>query len=468
MGKRGLLGIIWYIVGIVLLVLIIATWVFYAGGLLWFKLNTYRKIGTIGSLFGYISLYLFVLTTFVAVRLSLLERAYGLNNLIRFHRKVGPFVVICVIVHAILKIWAYSLSTGETWSWDFAFQFFPYTWDLKENAFILARWALLIMITSVAVAQVGRIILPFRFWKSLHLAMYWVVAAGFLHAIAVSSTIQTFPVLGMWAILAALWTSAAGYRLNYLKVRTKNQRWILESVQYETYDTHTCRFIRRGDPGSFSSWAPGQFALFRMKSKLWGWSEPHPFTLSCIPGEGVICCTVKGVGNFSKRLRTAHPGTEFLCEGPYGVFTPDFTKEKKLVFIAGGIGVTPFLSMIRYAVHNNLPVTIDLIWGNKAKRDIIAYSELSRYVKKFPGLRVVHVLSEQKITEKLLEETSSDGFFWEQGFVSGAILKKYVDPDGASFYLCGPAPMQRFVLKELNEVFGVSRRRVKRELFLLF
>ena len=464
---RKLLRILWFIVALSFFLLIVGGWVKVNGGLLLHG-SLAEKVGALGNLFGFFALYIFVVLTIMGTRFFILERAFGLDRLIRIHKKIAPLAIILVFVHVICRVFVFAKSKGMSWDWDFAFQFFPYSWDITENALVFARWAVLALVFASVIAQAGRVFVPFRMWKPTHSLLYCAAAIGFAHSIIVGHDVRFFPLVLVWFILFLPWLGLVSYRLRYLMARASNHVWVLEGVDYETHDTHTCRFFRRGDEDFLKKWSPGQFALFRMKSKLWGWTEPHPFTLSCVPEPEKICCTVKGVGNFSKKLRTAKPGTRFLCEGPYGIFTPDFEREKNLIFIAGGIGITPFLSIIRYIFKNNLDVDVTLIWGNKAKKDIVAYSELSRYAKSSDRLKVVHVLSEQKITEKLLEETSKDGFLWEQGYVSGQLLKKYINPEGATYYLCGPPPMQRFILSELRDAFGVSSRKVRRELFILY
>ncbi|SFM75844.1 Predicted ferric reductase [Thermodesulforhabdus norvegica] len=464
------LRFLWCILAFLLFVIVVVAWgVEYVPGFL--KAPWGNKLGGVGNLFGLLALYTAVIMTVIGVRLPLVERAFGLDRLIRFHTALGPLVLLFAIIHVIFRTLSFSASIGEKWSWDFLFQFFPYSWAISENALVAARWGLLVILLSVTAAKVARLsrgFIPFRIWKPLHSMIYYGIFTAFGHSLILASDVKRFPLLVPWAGLALVWGGCCVYRLNYLLQRSRNFRWFLEGVDYETHDVHTCRFIRPEGQGSFARRRPGQFMIIRMKSRLWGWSDPHPFTISCPPGSDSLCCTVKGVGSFSKKLRTCRPGTVFLCEGPYGIFTPDFEREKNLVFIAGGIGITPFLSMMRYVRDNSIPVSVTLIWGNRAKKDIVAYSELSRFVKSSDRFRVVHVLSEQKITDKMREETAEDGFFWEQGLVTGSVLKKYVNPDNASFYVCGPAPMQKMVMREIRQVFKVPPGKIRRELFVFY
>ena len=157
-----------------------------------------------------------------------------------------------------------------------------------------------------------------------------------------------------------------------------------------------------------------------------------------------------------------------LCEGPYGVFCPDGEKEKNLVLIAGGVGVTPFLSSIRHILRAVPDARITLLWNNRTRADVFADEEL-RGLTEHKWLRVVHVLSREEAKEEAAERPPSGetfpGVFTEHGHVTAGILERHVNPEGACFYLCGPPKMQRFVLGELRTAFGVRASQVQRELF---
>ncbi|MEJ5301293.1 MAG: ferric reductase-like transmembrane domain-containing protein [Thermodesulforhabdaceae bacterium] len=465
-GSR-LLRWIWILIWLSLLGFFCALWIFSVKDRLLTE-DWIDKLADVGNLFGIIAIYLMVFMMSFGVRLPIIEKPFGLDSLIRFHKKFGPIVVFFVLVHVGLKVLKYSQLVGGRLEdvWDFVVQFYPYSWNLMDNALVIARWTVLILLFAVLAAKAGQYFLPFKLWKPVHAMLYLVIPAALLHSIAISRDIRVFPMTIGWAVLGISWVVLFGYRLSYIATRKAQCRWFLESVKEETHDTNTYTFVRHEGPGRFGNWLPGQFAIFRYDTGFLGWSEPHPFTLSSAPDEGKISCTVKAVGSFTRNLRTVAPGTPFLCEGPYGVFTPNFKKDAHLICIAGGVGVTPFLSIIRHIAKKSLPVKVTLIWGNKSKADIIAYEELSQLVKSSSWLTIVHVLSEQRITDELLGEVKDDGFFWEEGFVRGVIFEKYItDLRGTQFFLCGPPPMQRFVLDELKRTLKIPSRKVKREFF---
>ena len=105
-------------------------------------------------------------------------------------------------------------------------------------------------------------------------------------------------------------------------------------------------------------------------------------------------------------------------------------------------------------------VTVSLIWANKTLSDIFARDELAAMAASIP-LRVLHVVSRKD------PPVESDGnrILFRRGHIDAGMLREFIDPRHAAFYLCGPLNMQRHVLGELKKAFGLQARDVHRELF---
>ena len=98
--------------------------------------------------------------------------------------------------------------------------------------------------------------------------------------------------------------------------------------------------------GEMLNFKPGQFAFVEIQGKEW--SEPHPFTISSAPNEDRLRLTMKVLGDWTRKVREElHPGGEVIVRGPYGRFDASTAECRKQVWIAGGIGLTPFLSKLR-------------------------------------------------------------------------------------------------------------------------
>ncbi len=204
---------------------------------------------------------------------------------------------------------------------------------------------------------------------------------------------------------------------------------------------------------------PGQFASIRVMGDS-GWSEPHPFTISCQPCSKRMQFTIKHVDDFTAHIRELKPGTEIKCTGPLGVFCKDIGKKENIVMIAGGVGITPFLSVLRAFREQKAENDILLFWANKTLDDAFARKELEEMARQL-NLRVVHVLSR----EEPPVSRPADGINFEPGHIDKELIQRYVTSSTASFYLCGPPAMQEAIVAALQSS-GVSSDSIQKEAFV--
>ena len=399
----------------------------------------------------------FVVLMALGTRFPWIERLFGLDRMFRFHKGLARWVVGLFVAHGLLRTLFFSLDHGHSWTWSYLFYFGTGDWGL-----LVGHLAFYLIFAAAGFALLGqRRGFPFRIWKSGHLLIYLVVILGFVHAVKKGwDDIVTFPTNGVFAVLAGAALALLFYRGIYRLRRDRRFTWRVERLEPETHDTTSLVTARRDDPGPFAGRRAGQFSVIRIKQRR-GWGEPHPFTISCEPEAPALRFTIKAVGRFSAAVPSLMPSTPVLCEGPYGIFYPDFAREKRLIMIAGGVGVTPFLSHLRHAGLTAPDIQATLIWANKTKHDIIAGDELHALTGRM-ALKIVHVLSRNP--DGLPEGT--DRVVYEQGHIDVEILRRHIDEPAASFfYLCGPSGMQQAVLGHLHAAFGIPRGQVKRELF---
>ena len=148
------------------------------------------------------------------------------------------------------------------------------------------------------------------------------------------------------------------------------------------------------------------------------------------------------------------PGIAVEASGPEGQFYYERLRDcKHIAGIAGGSGITPFVSMARQFQKDGFPVSFTLFYGCNCKSDILFKEELDAIERSADGkFKAVYVLCKE--TDACAEE----------GFVTAELVKKYVDPDKCSFFICGPQAMYEFVAKEL-EGFALPQKQVRREVF---
>lgn len=237
-------------------------------------------------------------------------------------------------------------------------------------------------------------------------------------------------------------------------------------VEKENDDT-TSIFFSGPHMERFKNRKPGQFASIRIY-KDGAWSEPHPFTLSSSPSDETLRMTIKKSGEFTSSIPDIEPGTPIQCSGPYGQFCKDIATNKEVVMIAGGVGITPFLSVLRQFRETAADNEVTLFWANKTPADAFAAKELEEFTRHLK-LSVVHVYSrvapEGQTAAPVFTDNRPGKISHEYGRLNQAIFLRHLTSPDASFYLCGPPAMQQTVLEELSR-YGVDPGKVDKEAFV--
>jgi ferredoxin-NADP reductase len=181
----------------------------------------------------------------------------------------------------------------------------------------------------------------------------------------------------------------------------------------------------------------------------------RPYSISCSPKwakEGKYAITVKRAG-FASDWILSHwiEGTRVTISGPEGSFYYEPLRDAPhVVGIAGGCGITPFLSMA-YAIRDGLEdFRLTLIYGSRTNKGILFKQELDEIAKDCPKVKIVHVISDEE----------AEGC--EQGFITAELIKKHAGNAPCSVYLCGPEAMYAFVEKELAKL-AIEKKHIRRE-----
>lgn len=209
--------------------------------------------------------------------------------------------------------------------------------------------------------------------------------------------------------------------------------------------------FRRLDAGAFPFFRAGQYVS--LQGRVGESLVSRPYSIVSSPRqaqENKLALGVADAGFFSGWLnREARPGDRFRMTEPSGEFHYETLRDgRQIVCIAGGAGITPFLSMARSMAEGDEPYQMLLFYGARTEAQLAFRAELDALAEK--GLRVVYVLS---------DETKA-GF--EHGFVTAELLEKYVDIRTSSFFLCGPQAMYDFLDAQLAP-YGLPRKAVHRD-----
>ncbi len=212
---------------------------------------------------------------------------------------------------------------------------------------------------------------------------------------------------------------------------------------------------------SFNHRKAGQFASIRIM-KMDGYSEPHSFSLSGAPEESDLRLTIKNVGKFTSLIPDLKPGTSLICKGPFGAFCKDIDIKPSVVLMAGGVGIAPFLSVLRHFRNIKAGNKVVLFWVNKSMEDVFSSDEIDAMTNEL-SLKVIYCLSREDDIQKYSRGNYPE-VFYEKGRLSSDVLVKYGITNSATFYLCGPVPMMESALMELSKL-DVDAAAVQQERF---
>lgn len=201
---------------------------------------------------------------------------------------------------------------------------------------------------------------------------------------------------------------------------------------------------------------PGQYFYFTLPSLKY----PDPrgttrhFTLSSSPSEGEILkltTRMREESGFKKSLDELPMGTEIDGEGPNGTFMLEENDPNPEIFIAGGIGITPFRSIIRYITDKGLSNQIYLVFADSNEKDFAFKDELTEIVKGHPNIHVEFFVTSK---QGHLDETK----------LTQLVTKWGLDSSKATWWLCGPPPMVD-ALEDIMSKLQIPQGKVKVEKF---
>jgi predicted ferric reductase len=392
-----------------------------------------RQLAWLLGVLGFVVLFFqFVLSS----RVRLLEADVGLDRMIHLHRLTGVVGLSLIVLHA-LSVGVYELVQ---------LGYLQLSLLKASGSFAL----LVIIVVAGAALFYKRIGWRYETWKRIHWASYIVFPVAFIHIYVLSNRIITSKtyVTAYWWVLLGIYAAIVIYKVA-LAIYVRKHPYSVSSAVPASHDVTTVTF-----DGPALEHEPGQFMLVSVRVN--GHLEPsHPYTIASSPTAPNPQISAKAIGDFSSSLRNVKPGSRAYIEGPYGVFSFLNHDAPSIVFVSGGIGITPFMSQLRFMRDKGLERKVRLIWGNKTEADICFREELDAMKGQLSDFDVVHVMSHQ------------DDWPGEKGFITDEIITRYVDDiDSAMFFVCGPPVMMSKVIPMLEST-GVPKDRIVYERFAL-
>jgi len=270
-------------------------------------------------------------------------------------------------------------------------------------------------------------------WKKLHRFIGIFFITGFIHSLTING-LSAFIAINWVQIFFIIGTASYLYTEVFGQFFKKYIPYTVEAVNHPNGSTTEVVLRARKDP--IQKQRAGQFLFVRFpQNKML--DESHPFTISSAPAprEDVLRVTIKASGDFTRHLfENLKTGMDAVIEGAYGMF--DYkTGGQKQIWVAGGIGVTPFLSFIR-DMGGNLAQDVDFYYTVRHRDEAIFVDEIEAAAKQNPRLKA------------RIRYSSTDGSLTVDEIVKNA----GGNISGHHVYMCGPLPMVQAFEKKFLEV----------------
>ena len=360
-----------------------------------------------GEIIGSVNIVLMACALFLATRPKWAEQYFGgLDKMYVTHRRVATTAFLLIFVHVL------TVPISAQW--------------VLGN--YLAATAFTGIVSIVLVSLAPRIAYlnkltggTYEGWKNLkkYIGIFFIIA--FIHALTIKNPLHAFIAINWVQIFFIIGAVSYLYTEIFGRFFKKYVPYTVSAVNHP--NNSTTEITLRAKKDSIPTQRAGQFLFVRFPGDR-TLNESHPFTISSAPHEDVLRVTVKASGDFTRALfAQLKPGMDAVVEGAYGLF--DYkTGGQKQIWLAGGIGLTPFLSFIR-ALDGNLRHDIDLYYTVRHKEEALFVDELEAGAKKNPRLKV-HI-----------RYSATDGSLNIDdivGIAGGSVTGHHV-------YMCGPLPM---------------------------
>jgi glycine betaine catabolism B len=258
---------------------------------------------------------------------------------------------------------------------------------------------------------------------------------------------------------------------------------LLEKQKVEGTDIMSFKFAKLNEEGQQQQqgqngkkqleYSAGQFAFFDIGGV---YNDPEGpirhFTITSSPTEDFIMISTRIRDTpYKIRLSSLEEHTTIVkVRGPEGKFTLHEDSSKSAVFLSGGIGVTPFRSMIKYATDKQLPVKIIMFDSNRNQNNILYKKEFDECTNMNKNLKVVYSVTEEEGGEEQPAQTSSPSIAWngERGRIDKAMLTRYLsdnDIKDSIFYICGPPGMVKAMQNLIQIELQIQKENIKIEEF---
>jgi len=384
-----------------------------------------HKLGQIAALVG---MTMFALTFILSTRLKIIEELFGgLDKVYLAHCVLGGTALILILFHPILLVLKFIPSNiplaaeyllpGGYWSINFG---------------AIALLGLIGLIFATLYANI-----KYNKWKFSHKFLGAVFALAVLHIFLVrgeASRDFIFEGYYIYALVVSL-IGLGGFIYSSLIKRSirKETKYHVDSI-VKKKDVHEITFSPEESPLKYKA---GQFIFVKFHNRKLT-NEAHPFSIASKSNAPKIKIFVKELGDFTQNLHHLRIGDKVSIEGPYGKFNKD-EEDYDQIWIAGGIGITPFIGMAEDFSTKKTNHRVELYYSSRDENDFIELNKFKEIEGENKHFKLIPWITRERghlDVKKIIEK-------------SGSLKNKKI-------YLCGPVEFKKSIKKELiaNKVSG--------------
>lgn len=414
----------------------------------------YDVFANLGRLVGIIGFILYSVNMLLSIRQRWLENFFGgLNRVYIAHHITGGIALAFLLFHPVFLA-IRNIQLGTLTSLQFAaksllpkgFDFSGYFLGVLDNvaldAGIIAFWGMVVLLMITFFVR-----LPYRMWLFTHKFLGVAFLFAGIHVLFISSDVKRTPLLfwymAVWLIIGL---ATFTYRTLLGNIFVRRAPYKVEKVYVVAGNTIAVEMAPMEKPIDF---IPGQFVFIRF---LWSTKdgiirEAHPFSIASAPGEKTLRLYMKALGDYTEGLKRLEAGTVAEIEGAFGKFSYTNYGNTPQVWIGGGIGITPFLSMAR-SFRPDSP-QVDMFYSVVKKEELVDQSALTEFLP--------HHYPHFKYHTYIAEE--------QPGYLTAKYIQEQVGSlEGKEIFVCGPPMMMKSLRVQLRAL-GVPNRKIHTEEF---
>ncbi|OGD97020.1 hypothetical protein A3A49_01355 [Candidatus Curtissbacteria bacterium RIFCSPLOWO2_01_FULL_38_11b] len=386
---------------------------------------------SVSQIFGLLGIVLMAISLILSTRLKIVENTFGgMDKVYDTHIIVGGLSTVFALNHPLL------LALNSLPEISIAKNYFFIGSNSAYNFGIVALYILLLQLIFIVLIK-----LPYNIWKFTHKFTGISFMLAGVHALMIGSDISSFPPLKYWLLLFIV-IGIQAWIYTVLFYKNFGPRYIYKIVKTErVLDIINIYLVSVTKRVLFS---PGQFCYFSFADSKVG-NESHPFTISSSPDDPYLRVSIKILGDHTMRFRDLKKDSLVAVYGPYGKFGQHLIGNdyQKIVWIAGGIGITPFVSMFRYYLNRLHNKQIYLFYSYSNKEEALFLDDLG-------------------------VSNNINVFYWntaEKGYLDvNKVLHFVGDLNNALIQICGPINMMESMENQFIKA-GVNERDIVTEKF---